>query len=90
MTAMAIVAPLLNPPPVLDLLVGLSADCVEPAEVDEDVLVCWVSEGVYVTTGCVDVIVVTIGPCVDGSEYVTTDVTWVTTVVGTRDVDAGT
>lgn len=41
------------------------------------------------TTGCVDVIVVTIGPCVEGLEYVTIDVTWVTTVVGTSDDDAG-
>lgn len=75
MTAMAMVAPLLKPPPVLDLLAGLSADCDEPAEEDDDVLVCSVTEGVYVTTGCVDVIVVTMGPCVDGLEYVTTDVT---------------
>lgn len=35
-TAMAMVAPLLNPPPVLALLAGLSADCDAPAEEDED------------------------------------------------------
>lgn len=63
MTAMAIVAPLLNPPPPLDLLCGLSADCDAPAEEEEEVSEDGsLAEGVYVTTGWVDVIVVMNGP----------------------------
>lgn len=43
---MAIVAPLLNPPPVLDLLAGLSADCDAAAEEEEEVLDGSTAEGV--------------------------------------------
>lgn len=89
-TAMAIVAPLVKPPEELPLVPeALSAERVDEADVEVcDKVDGSAALGVNVTTGCVDVIVVTTGPGALDGDCVTIDVTCVTTVVGAR-VDAG-